>query len=220
MNSNKNTVIDNACLHLLEHGYPVLIGMPAYGIRSCVFRGTAPLSPEDLVGLSEESPGESILDDHERLYGYQFSWGTLSEMSSEGVEDEGDIRYVDFEFAPREVYMAFPDGWHLADLFAWMYRLHPLRHGKFSPDPDGVTFDWSVLTFRARGELQINSLRTWLINVFIPLIWPDLVNEAMKIIGEKTGSVANPDELEKLLADRSRWMLCEKPKSLSFYKGR
>lgn len=220
MDSNKNTIVDKAGLHLLDLGCPVLVGMPAYGIRSCVFRRTAPLAPEDLVGLSEESRGESILDDYESLYGYQFSWGTVSEVFSEGVEDEGDTRYVDFELAPRDVYMAFPDGWHLADLFSWMYRWHPLRHGKVAPDPDSVVLDWSVMSFRARGERQIKSLRTWLVNVFIPSIWPDLLNEAMKIIEEKTASVANPDELEKLLADRSRWMLCEEPKSLSFYKRR
>lgn len=220
MEGNKNTIIHNAVLQLLAQGCPVLLGVPAYGIKSCVFRRTAPLRPEDLVGLSEESRGNSIVDDYERMYGYHFPWGTVSEEFSEGGEEEGNIRYVTFQFVPREVYMAFPDGSHLADLFSWMYQWHPLRHEKFVPDPDDVIFDWTVVSFEARGEPQIKALRTWLVTVFIPMIWPDLLKEAMRIIAEKTESLASSDELEKLLADRSRWVLCGDPNSLSFYKPR
>jgi hypothetical protein len=221
LDSKKKTIADNASLNLLANGCHLPIGMPAYGVRSAVFRKGDPLSPDELVGLAEKPPYGSILDDYERMRGYHFWWGTLSEEIDEGEEEEKGLLLAHFEFAPRDVYMAFPDERHLADLFAWMYKWHPLRHRKFTADPDDVASTWSVISFKAKGEREIKSLRTWMVEVFIPLIWPDLLNEAMTIIAAKKESVTSPDgSFEELLADRSRWLLCGNQKSLSFYKAR
>jgi hypothetical protein len=223
LDSKKNTIANNAGLNLLANGCHLPIGMPAYGVRSAVFRKGNPLSPDELVGLSETPPYDSILDDYERKRGYHFPWGTLSEHVDEGDEEEEEkgVLLADFEFAPRDVFLAFPDEWHLADLFAWMYKWHPLRHRKFTADPDDVASTWSVISFQAKGEREIKSLRTWMVEVFIPLIWPELLNEAMTIIAAKKALVTSPDgSFEELLADRSRWLLCGDHKSLSFYKAR
>lgn len=221
MDSKKNKIAENAGLNLLANGCHLPIGMPAYAVRSAVFRKGNPLSPDELVGLSETPPYGSTLDDYERKRGYHFPWGTLSEEIDEGEEEEKGVPLAHFEFAPRDVYLAFPEGSHLADLFAWMYKWHPLRHRKFRADPDDVTITWSVISFQAEGEREIKSLRKWIVMVFIPLIWPDLLNEAMTIIAAKKASVTSPDgSFEELLSDPSRWLLCGDQKSLSFYKAR
>jgi len=55
---------------------------------------------------------------------------------------------------------------------------------------------------------------------FIPLIWPDLLREAMRLIEQKKASVFSPDgSFEELLSDRSRWLLCSNPAELSYYTG-
>jgi hypothetical protein len=221
LDSKKKTIADNAGLTLLENGCHLPIGIPAYGVKSVVFRKGDPLSPDELFGLEGTPPYGSIVDDFERMRGYHFWWGTVSEKIDEGEEEEKWLPIAYFEFAPRDVYSAFPNGSHLADLFARMYKWHPLRHRKFTADPDDVTSEWSVISFQAQGEREIKSLRTWFVKVFIPLIWPDLLKEAMTIIAAKKASVTSPDgSFEELLSDQSRWLLCGDRKSLSFYKAR
>lgn len=220
MNSNKNTILEKTGLHLLKNECPVLLGMPAYGIANCLFRKESPATPAEIIGVGERMFSTSVLEDYQKLLGYHFSWGTVSENSFEGDEEDAGVRFVDFTFDPRDVYLAFPDGWHLADLFHWLYQSHPLRHRKFETDPDGVVFSWSVISFQARGERQIKALRSWLVEVFIPLIWPDLLREAMRLIDQKKASIFSPDgSFEELLSDRSRWLLCSDPAELPYYTG-
>lgn len=218
MNSKKNTILEQTGLHLLNNGCPVLLGMPAYGVANCVFRKVSPATPADIMGVGERTSSSSVLEDYQQLLGYHFPWGTVSEHSFEG--DDTGVRFVDFTFDPRDVYLAFPDGWHLADLFHWLYQSHPLCHRKFETDPDSVIFDWSVISFQARGERQIKALRSWLVEVFIPLIWPDLLREAMRLIEQKKASIFSTDgSFEELLSDRSRWLLCSDPAELTYYTG-
>lgn len=207
MNSNQKNIVEESGRLSLKRGCSVLIGLPAYGVKTCVFRLTHPLLPEDLVGLAEPIPYGSILDDYENKYGYHFPWGTVSETTFTMDDERGNPTYAHFEFAPREVYLAFPDGWHLADLFSWMYQRHPLRHPKFNGDPDDVTQDWCVLTLEAKNAREIMDLRNWLADVFIPVIWPDLLREAMQLIEAKKEGITSPEALEKLLSDRSRYLL-------------
>ena len=218
MNSKKNTILEQTGLHLLNNGCPVLLGMPAYGVANCVFRKVSPATPADIMGVGERTSSSSVLEHYQQLLGYHFPWGTVSEHSFEG--DDTGVRFVDFTFDPRDVYLAFPDGWHLADLFHWLYQSHPLCHRKFETDPDSVIFDWSVISFQARGERQIKALRSWLVEVFIPLIWPDLLREAMRLIEQKKASIFSTDgSFEELLSDRSRWLLCSDPAELTYYTG-
>lgn len=211
MNSNQNDIVEESGRLSLKKGYPVLVGIPAYGIKKCIFRLTHPLSPEDLFGLSDPIPSDSILDDYENKYGYHFSWGTVSETTFTFDDEKGHPTYAHFEFAPRDVYLAFPDGWHLSDLFSWMYRRHPLCHPKFKADPDNVTQDWCVITLEAKNSPDIMALRNWLADVFIPVIWPDLLREAMQLIEAKKEGITSPESFDKLLSDRSRYLLCPKP---------
>ena len=218
MNSNKNTILAQTGLHLLKNGCLVLLGMPAYGVASCVFRKGSPATPAEIMGIGERTSSTSILEDYQQLRGYYFPWGTVSEKSFEGDEEDEGVRFVEFTFDPRDVYLALPSGWHLADLFYWLYQSHPLRHRKFDTDPDDVIFDWSVISFQARGERQIKALRSWLVEVFIPLIWPDLLQEAMRLIEQKKASIFSPDgSFEELLSDRSRWLLCSDRAEISYY---
>lgn len=75
----------------------------------------------------------------------------------------------------------------------------------------------SVIAFSAEGERDSYRLRAWLVEVYIPLIWPDLRREAMKIVSEIKASLTGPQSLKKLVANWSGY-LCNDPKSLSFYK--
>jgi len=218
LNSKKNTILEQTGLHLLNNECPVLLGIPAYGVANCVFRKVSPATPADIMGIGERTSSSNVLEDYQQLLGYHFPWGTVSEHSFDG--DDTGVRFVDFTFDPRDVYLAFPDGWHLADLFHWLYQSHPLCHRKFETDPDSVIFDWSVISFQARGERQIKALRSWLVEVFIPLIWPDLLREAMRLIEQKKASIFSTDgSFEELLSDRSRWLLCSDPAELMYYTG-
>jgi hypothetical protein len=149
---------------------------------------------------------------------YPFSWGTLTETTSYGVKEDAGLRFVDFELASPNVALAFPSPWHLADLFTWMYRWHPLRHHTFVPRPDSFIFNGSFIAFTAKGERDIYCLRAWMVEFYIPLIWPDLLREAMKIISEIKAGLTSPQSPEELVASWSGY-LCEDPKSLSFYKA-
>lgn len=151
-----------------------------------------------------------------RTNSYPFTWGVVSESITEGVGEKVGLRRVDFELAACHVYSAFPSRERLVDLFSWMYHCHPHRHHTFVPNHDGIVFPMSVICLRAEGERQIYSLRSWLGDIFIPVVWPDLLREGMKIITERRARVSNPESLEELLADRS--YLGEDPTSLSFYK--
>lgn len=151
-----------------------------------------------------------------RTDSYPIPQGLLSESFHEGMVGNVWLRGVDFEFGSSDVYFAFPSRWHISDMFSWMYRHHPLRHHTFVPNSDGIVFPMSAICFRAAGERETYSLRTWLGDTFIPVIWPDLLREGMKIITERRARVSNPESLEALLEDRSH--LGEDPASLSFYK--
>lgn len=152
-----------------------------------------------------------------RTDSYPFSWGVLCESFSYGAKEEIGLRCVDFEFSARDVYLAFPSRGHLVDLFKWMYYWHPLRHQIFVPNDDGILFEMSVTAFSAKGERDIDSLRAWVVEIYIPLIWPDLLHEAMKIVMKRKARFTSPQSLEELLANRSR-CLGEDPKLLSFYR--
>lgn len=219
MDINQAIIIDNAGVHLLKKGCRVQIGMPAWGIKDLVSRDGHPLSPADIVGFSERFQHDSILSEYERKLGYHFSWGTLNEFVTEDEEELEDEKIMGacFDFAPRDVFLEFPDSGHLADLFNWMYHLHPRCHPTFVCDE--VSCDWTVINFLASDEQERRALRNWLADVFLPLIWPDLLAEAMKIIANVKAGVVGPNgSLEELLADRTGNLLCGDPTSLSFYK--
>lgn len=153
-----------------------------------------------------------------RTDSYPFCWGSLSESFSYGTKEKIGPQCVDFEFSARDVSEAFPSRWHLVDLFTWMYYWHPLRHHTFVPNDDAILFNSSVIAFSAEGECDIYSLRAWVVECYMPLIWPDLLHEAMKIVTERKKRITSQQSLEELLADRSCY-LGEDPKSLSFYRA-
>lgn len=136
-----------------------------------------------------------------KTHSYPFSWGLLSESVTEGVNEEEGVPCVEFEFAARDVSLAFPGRWHLVDLFTWMYHWHPLRHPTIVPNEDGIIFNMSVICFIAKGEHEIETLRAWLVKVYIPLIWPDLLREAMRIVTETKASLTSPQSLDELIAN-------------------
>ncbi len=147
-----------------------------------------------------------------RTFFYPFSWGGVNES----ITAELGPWCVDFEFLVPKMFLAFPSRFHLVDLCSWMYHSHPLKHHTLVPNLD-VMFDVTVISFRAKG-VRATELRAWLIEVFIPLIWPDLLREAMRIISEVNAGLTSAQSPAKLVASWSGY-LCHDPKSLSFYKA-
>lgn len=148
-----------------------------------------------------------------RTYSYPFSWGVLNES----ITSELGPWCVDFEFLAPEVFLAFPSRFHLVDLFGWMYHSHPLRDQTFVHNLD-VLFDATVISFRTKGG-HATGLRAWLVEVFIPFIWPDLLREAMRIISEVKAGLTSPQSPPELVASWRGHYLCNDRKSLSFYQA-
>jgi len=151
-----------------------------------------------------------------RMDSYPLPGGLLNESIYEGMKGNVRMRGADFEFAARGVFLALPSRECLVRLFNWMYHCHPIRHHTYAPNDEGIVFPMSVICFRAEGERQIYSVRSWLGEIFMPMVWPDLVFEGMRIIAECRERVSNPESLEELVAAQSYFG--GDPTSLSFYK--
>ncbi|MFS2023205.1 hypothetical protein [Massilia sp. CT11-137] len=153
-----------------------------------------------------------------RMDSYPVPGGLLNESIYEGMKGNERLRGADFEFAARGVVLALSSHECILRLFNWLYDCHPIRHHTYAPNDDGIVFPMSIICFRAEGERQIASLRSWLGEIFMPVVWPELILEGMRIIAECKARVSNAESLEELVADRS--YLGGDPTSLSFYKTR
>ena len=158
-----------------------------------------------------------MLDQYLDKQGYVFPWGTLSEQfEPSDPDDDESIPILRYEFMPIDLLLAFPQSAQLEDLFMWLYRNHPFYYPEF--DCDEGNFHFSVISFQSEegcGEV----LRSWLANVFLPTIWPDLLAEAIRIVQEKvTAAVAqSPDgSFHELLVEHDRYQLCIDPAELQF----
>ncbi|MGK5024857.1 hypothetical protein [Janthinobacterium sp. RB2R34] len=217
MNTNRDMEVNEAARNLLISACPVQLGMPAKLIRELVHGKYSFLTAEDVCSLSKDGWGLSMLDEYLDKQGYVFSWGTLSEVANPSdPDDDKSPAIFRFEFMPMELLLAFPQSAQLEDLLMWLYRNHPLYYPEF--DCDEGDESWSVISFQSE-EGGGETLRSWLANVFLPLIWHDLLGEATRIVQEKIKAAVaqSPDgSFHELLVEHDRCQLCIDPAELQF----
>jgi hypothetical protein len=221
LKEEKQKMLDKSALQLFKHGCSVETGMPAWAVKEYMFRKSYPLTPSDILGLSPDYMGCSMLDEYENMCGYNFSWGQLHEEVVLHEEVEESVLIGRFEFVPTAILQAFPQSALLEDLFMFMYRHHPLFDPEF--DCDESSGDWPVIAFEAFGEAEIEALRRWIAKVFLPGIWDDLMAEAMVIVetAKAAAIAASPDgSYEEVFVERGRFQLCGDPADLSFHVPR
>lgn len=217
MNTKRDMEVNGAATNLLISACPVQLGMPAKLIRELVHGKYSFLAAEDVCSLSKDGWGLSMLDEYLDKQGYVFSWGTLSEVANPSdPDDDKSPAVLRFEFMPMELLLAFPQSAQLEDLIMWLYRNHPLYYPEF--DCDEGDESWSVISFQSE-EGGGETLRSWLADVFLPLIWHDLLGEATRIVQEKIKAAValSPDgSFHELLVEHGRCQLCIDPAELQF----
>lgn len=217
MNSDRNIAVNEAAMNLLIKACPVELGMPARLIREFVYGKYAVLSVDDVCSLSQDSHGNSMLEQFLDKCGYAFSWGLLSEESMPSDPDnDKSLLVLRYEFLPVDLLLLFPDAGQLEDLFMDLYRSHPYYDSDF--DCDEGFGNWSVIAFQSQ-EGREEKLRQWIAEVFIPLIWHDLLYEATRIVEEKIAAViaqSSDGSFKELLVERGRRQLCVDPVELQF----
>ena len=217
MNTNRDMVVNDAAMNLLISACPVQLGMPAKLIRELVHGKYSIFTAKQVCSLSKDGWGLSMLDEYLDKQGYVFPWGTLSEESNPSdPDDDKSPPMLRFEFMPTELLLAFPQSAQLEDLFMWLYYNHPYYDAKFPCDEGNE--HWSVISFYSEDGCG-EALRSWLANVFIPLIWHDLLGEATRIVQEKIKAAVaqSPDgSFHDLLVEHDRYQLCIDPAELQF----
>lgn len=217
MNSDRNIVVNEAAMNLLIKACPVELGMPAKLIREFVYGKYAAISVDDVCSLSQDSYGNSMLEQFLDKRGYAFSWGLLSEESMPSDPDnDKSLPVLRYEFLPVDLLVLFPDAGQLEDLFMDLYRNHPYYDPDF--DCDEGFGNWSVIAFQSK-EGHEEELRQWVAEVFIPLIWHDLLCEATRIVEEKIAAAiaqSPAGSFKELFVERGRCQLCVDPAELQF----
>lgn len=204
-------------MKLLIEACPAELGMPTKLIRELVHGKYSILTAEEVCGVAKEGGELSMLEECLDKQGYVFPWGTLSEVSNPSdPDDDKSPPILRFEFMPTDLLLAFPQSAQLEDLFMWLYRNHPHYYPEF--DCDEGDDNWSVISFQSEegcGE----ALKSWLADVFLPLIWHDLLGEATRIVQEKVKAAVaqSPDgSFHELFVEHDRCQLCIDPAELQF----
>lgn len=217
MKRNRNNALNYTSMNSLIEACPAELGMPAKLIRELVHGKYSVLTAKEVCGVSKKGRGLSMLDEYLDKQGYVFSWGTLSEAwHPSDPDDDKSPPILRFEFMPMELLLAFPQSAQLEDLFMWLYRNHPHYCPKF--DCDEGNESWSVISFQSE-EGGGEALRTWLVDVFLTLIWHDLLGEATRIVQQKIKAAVahSPDgSFHELLVEHDRCQLCIDSAELQF----
>lgn len=217
MNSHRNIVVNEAAMNLLIKACPVELGMPARLVREFIYGKYATLSVNDVCSLSPDGYRNSMLEEFLDKRGYAFSWGLLSEESmSSDPDDDKSLPVLRYEFLPVDLLLVFPHAGQLEDLFMDLYRNHPYYDPDF--DCDEGHGNWSVISFQSKKGRE-DDLRQWMVDVFIPLIWHDVLYEATRIVEEKIAAAiaqSSDGSFKKLLVERRRSQLCVDPAELQF----
>lgn len=180
----KSEIKDKVMLELLKQGAPMQLGIPAWMLKNMASLDDDALRTPEIIRNNLTAFIEESVD----LKGYQFSWGSLHEeiyqhISKKGDNDDRDLealRELTFEICPTQILKNYPHADILEDAMVSMYRAHPLKDMTFNGgDADGC---WNVLQFSAYGTQQSAALRTWMANIFIPIILPELLASAKKIV--------------------------------------
>lgn len=108
--------------------------------------------------------------------------------------DEWDREaYLVFQIVPEQLYKRFwrPDIWDR--VFIALYRAHELEHPSFE-ECEGRHSE-STMEFQVFGEEDAKNLRSWMADVFIPLILPDILSQAGVLLSVRDRSSRNFEEL-------------------------
>lgn len=217
MSSDRNIAVNEAATNLLVKACSVQLGMPAKLVREFVYGKYAALSVHDVCSLSQDGYGNSMLEEFLDKRGYAFSWGLLSEGSMPSDPDnDKSLPVLRYEFLPVDLLLLFPDAGQLEDLFMDLYRNHHYYDPDFNCD-EGFG-NWSVIAFQSK-EGREEELRQWIAEVFIPLIWHELLYEATRIVEEKIAAAiaqSSDGSFKELLVERGRCQLCVDPVELQF----
>ena len=210
MNSDQIKAADEKCLQSLKNGRPMKLVLPTK-IKQAL---------ENALSAGGRYPGDGDLTDYLTQQGHTFSFGTVSEESRPiDPDDDKSPPVLRYEFVPINLLLAFPHCGQLEDLFMWLYRNHPLYDEGFECDEGFCHL--SVISFQSE-ENEGGVLRQWIAGTFLPIIWPDVLREAKRIVEEKKAAAiaASPDgSFEELLVEHHRGQLCDDGAELTFHPG-
>jgi hypothetical protein len=210
LNSNKVKAADEKSLQSLKKGRTTKLVLPTK-IKQAL---------EDALSAGGRYPGDGDLRRYLTQQGHTFSFGTVSEESyPSDPDDDKSPRVLRYEFAPINLLLTFPHRGQLEDLFMCLHRNHPLYNDEF--DCDEGFGRLSVISFQSAGDEE-DTLRQWMAGTFLPIIWPDLLREATRIVEEKkaVAIAASPDgSFEELLVEHHRGQLCDDGVELTFHVG-
>lgn len=123
-------VADAAMMRLLKEGCPLLLGTPGWLLHMAAFRKEDPYSLIDIVGPKpdpsdpmEFRDGGHLNAEYGYRMGYQFSWGSITEIHNEASTDIPVN--VSFHFLPEKILERFPHPDMLNDVMHGLYGLHP-----------------------------------------------------------------------------------------------
>lgn len=217
MSFHQDVAVNDAAMASLIKACPVELGMSAKLIQELVFGPYPVFTVEDVFGMTERTEGCSMFEEYLDKKGYTFSWGTLSEHSGPSdPDDDESLPNLRFEFAPLGLLRVFPQSAQLEDLFMCLYANDPRFDEKF-PCEEGFD-DLSVISFNSEEGCG-DSLRGWMTDVFIPMIWGDLLREATRIVEERIAAAilrSSDGSFKELLVERDRHQLCIDPAKLQF----
>lgn len=194
----KNLKQDSIMIELLKKTLPFETGIPPWVLREMVSRPDDPIDPRELLGINRDDfiHDEDFLSINFDQLGYTFSWGTVIEETSD-FEEDGLIG-LHFEFLPYQLLRLYPKPDVLDHFFLLAYRNHPLCSDQF--DEYEGSNPWSVLQLFTLGtQKQIREFRKFISDVFLPLIWPDLLALSDRYVRDlEKGVILPPSEMQFL----------------------
>ena len=210
MNSDQIKAADEKSLQSLKSGHPMKL------ILSTKIKQAL----EDALSAGGRYPGDGDLTEYLAQQGYTFSFGAVSEESRPIDPDDDESPLVlRYEFAPINLLLAFPHSGQLEDLFMSLYHNHSLYDEAFNCDEGFCHL--SVISFQSEED-KGGVLRQWMAGTFLPIIWPDVLRKATRIVEEKKAAAiaAFPDgSFEELLVEHHRGQLCDDGAELTFHLG-
>lgn len=183
MSNAKKEIQDCLMTELMVAECPMVLGIPAWFIREITQREELPVPALEILGKRGEVPDNSLVACCLDVVGYEFSWGTVFERTyGEGdpeIEWEG-ASYLDFGIFPHDLLRRHPYFETVGDFFRMTMERDP--NLPTACEVSSSECDWAVLTFTAYTEEDGASLRLWMAETFIPIILPNLIEEADRIM--------------------------------------
>lgn len=184
MKTTKDEVAsDAAMMSLLKAACPIKLGTPGWLLRAAAHCTEHPYTLIDLVGPppAKQDPDEPHDDkDLNSWYGfrmgYQFSWGSITEVHGEAQSDVPASLH--FHLLPEQALQRFPHPELLCDVMEQLYETHPKRSPDFGYS-EGYG-SWDTLDLWDFGPDR-EKLRLWIHDVFLAQILPDLLEACERV---------------------------------------